>query len=361
MINRYHEWGNKLYTGEKSYRIIEKRRMWVAISLLAALACLVIPLVKGLNFGVDFTGGAVYQVTDAPNPDPEIAREVIAEFAPEQEPRVSLLGVDDIRVQIGVVDLDTSRAISAGLAEAYEVPEDQVSSSEVGPTFGAQVGQKALQGLIIFIALVAVVMALYFRNWRMSVAALVALLHDLVFTVGIYALLGFEITPAALIGFLTILGYSLYDTVVVFDKLRENTENLTSQHRYTYAEMSNLAVNQTMVRSINTSVVALLPVASILFIGTYVLGAGTLTDISLALFVGIAVGTYSSIYVAPPLEVMLSLREKVIAKHTAEVEQMRASGSVEVAHNEDGTVRVGALKPGAHQGSAAQPKRKPRK
>lgn len=357
----YAEWGDKLYSGEKSYKIIQKRRMWVTISLIAAVVCLAIPFVKGLNFGIDFTGGIVYQVSDAPNPDPDIAREVVAEFAPEQEPRIAILGADDIRVQIGVVEESVSRSISAALVEAYDVPTDNVSYSEVGPTFGAQVGKSAIQALIIFIGLVAVVMALYFRNWRMSVAALVALLHDLVFTVGIYALLGFEVTPAALIGFLTILGYSLYDTVVVFDKLRENTENLTSQHRFTYAEMSNLAVNQTMVRSINTSVVALLPVASILFIGSFVLGAGTLKDISLALFVGIAVGTYSSIYVAPPLEVMLSLREKVIGKHTAEVEQMRESGTVEVALNDDGSVRVGALQPGAHQGTKAQPKRKPRK
>jgi len=357
----YAEWGDKLYSGEKSYKIIQQRRMWVTISLIAAVVCLAIPFVKGLNLGIDFTGGTVYQVTNTANPDPAIAFAVVAEYAPETEARVNILGADDVLVRIGVVELDVSRDIASALAEGYDVHPDQVSFSEVGPTFGAQVGKKAVQGLIIFIALVAVVMALYFRNWRMSVAALVALLHDLVFTVGIYALLGFEVTPAALIGFLTILGYSLYDTVVVFDKLRENTENLTSQHRFTYAEMSNLAVNQTMVRSINTSVVALLPVASILFIGSWVLGAGTLKDISLALFVGIAVGTYSSIYVAPPLEVMLSLRDKVIGKHTAEVEQMRESGTANVELNEDGSVRVGALQPGAHLGTKAQPKRKTRK
>jgi len=204
-------------------------------------------------------------------------------------------------------------------------------------------------------------MTVYFRAWRMAVAGIVALIHDLVFTVGIYALVGFEVTPASVIGFLTILGYSLYDTVVVFDKVRENTDGLTTQHRYTYDELANLALNQTLVRSINTSIVALLPVASILFIGAFVLGAGTLKDISLALFVGMAVGTYSSIFVATPLEVTLRDREERIQTHTTQVLEMRASGKSDVVLNEDGHVRVGALQPGAHKGQTAQPKRKGRK
>ena len=286
---------------------------------------------------------------------------MIAEFAPEQEPRISVLGNNDIRVQIGVVDIDVSRQIEAGLADAYNVPADNVSSDQIGPTFGKQVGEKALQSLVVFLILVALVMTAYFRAWRMAVAGIVALVHDLVFTVGIYALIGFEVTPASVIGFLTILGYSLYDTVVVFDKVRENTDNLTTQHRYTYDELANLALNQTLVRSINTSVVALLPVASILFIGAFVLGAGTLKDISLALFVGMAVGTYSSIFVATPLEVTLRDREKRIQEHTRQVLEMRASGKSDVVVGEDGYVRVGALQPGTHKGQGAQPKRKGRK
>lgn len=355
------EWGNQLHSGERTYAIVPKRRMWLTISAAALLLCIVVLFVKGLNFGVDFTGGNVYQVTDTPNPDPQIAEEVVAEFAPDQEARISILGEDDIMVKIGVVDIEVSRQIEQGLAEGYEVSADQVSSDQIGPTFGAEVGKKAVQSLIVFLVLVALVMTVYFRAWRMAVAGIVALVHDLIFTVGIYALVGFEVTPASVIGFLTILGYSLYDTVVVFDKVRENTDNLTSQHRYTYDELANLALNQTLVRSINTSIVALLPVAAILFIGAYVLEAGTLKDISLALFVGMAVGTYSSIFVATPLEVTLRDREERITKHTKEVLDMRASGKSDVVVGEDGHVRVGALTPGGHQGQGAQPKRKGRK
>lgn len=355
------EWGNQLHTGERTYDIVQKRRKWLSISAAAMIVCVVILLVRGLNFGVDFTGGTVYQVSDAPNPDPAIAFEVIEEIAPEQEPRVSLLGADDVRIQIGEVTLETARQIQEALAEAYGVPSDSISSSQIGPTFGAEVGKKAIQSLIVFLVLVSLVMTAYFRAWRMALAGIIALLHDLLFTVGIYALIGFEVTPASVIGFLTILGYSLYDTVVVFDKVRENTANLTAQHRFTYDELANLALNQTLVRSINTSVVALLPVGAILFIGAFALGAGTLKDLSLALFVGMAVSTYSSIFVATPLEVALRDREERIVKHTKEVLELRASGKSDVIVDESGHVRVGALQPGTHLGTAAQPKRKRRK
>ena len=153
---------------------------------------------------------------------------------------------------------------------------------------------------MIFLVLVVIFLSVYFE-WRMAVAALVALIHDLIITVGIYALIGFTVTPATVIGVLTILGYSLYDTVVVFDKVKENTRGLTAGSRMTYSESANLAVNQTLVRSINTSIIALLPVGAILFVGSFILGAGTLKDLSLALFVGIAAGTYSSIFIATPV------------------------------------------------------------
>ncbi len=354
------QWGNRLHSGEKTYPIVQERRRWLGFSAALMVACIIVLVVKQLNFGVDFTGGAVFQVSDVANPDPAIAIDVVTQYAPDEEPRVSLLGVNDIRVQVGVIELETARAMSTALADAYGVPESQVSSTQVGPTWGAEVGKKAIQGLLIFLVLVSLVMTLYFRAWRMAVAGLAALFHDLIFTVGIYALIGFEVTPASVIGFLTILGYSLYDTVVVFDKVRENTENLTSQNRYTYEELANLALNQTLVRSINTSVVALLPVSAILFIGSLLLGAGTLKDIALALFVGMAVGTYSSIFVATPLEVALRTREPRIVAHTAKVLEARELGATDVV-NSDGSVRVGSLTPGAHRGTAAQPKRKGRK
>jgi preprotein translocase subunit SecF len=176
-----------------------------------------------------------------------------------------------------------------------------VASSFIGANWGADVTAKAIQGLLVFVALAAIFMALYFRTIKMSLAAVIALVHDLIITAGIYGALGFEVTPAAVIGFLTILGYSLYDTVVVFDKIRENTYEVEFSETSTFAQQVNYAINQTLVRSINTSVVAVLPVASILFIGAVLLGAGTLRDIALALFIGILVGTYSTIFVAAPL------------------------------------------------------------
>ena len=212
-------------------------------------------------------------------------------------------------METGQLPVNDVSALRSSLAKAYGVPENKVSSTFVGPSWGSDVTNKALVSLVVFLVLVALVITLYFRTWTMAVAALVALLHDLLLTAGVYSLIGFEVTPESVIGFLTILGYSLYDTVVVFDKVRENTEHVTATTKRTYAEAANLAVNQTLVRSINTSVVALLPVGSILFIGAFILGAGTLKDLSLALFVGIAVGTYSSIFIATPLLVRLRMRE----------------------------------------------------
>lgn len=361
MASNLAQWGNKLHSGEKTYPIVAQRKRWFIISAVLMLVSIGILVGKGLNLGIDFTGGTQYVVPNVENVTPDPARDAVAEVAPEEEPRITVLGEDDIRVQLGDISDAQQQELTTALAEAYDVSEDSISFDQIGPTWGAAVGQQALQGLIIFLLLVFVVISVYFRAWRMAAAAIIALIHDLLFTVGIYALSGFEVTPASVIGFLTILGYSLYDTVVVFDKVKENTQHYESQMRYTYAELANLAVNQTLVRSINTSIVALLPVSSILFIGSYALGAGTLKDIALALFVGMAVGTYSSIFVATPLEVALRSREPRIAEHTAKVLALRESGESDVAVTEDGEVRVGALKPGEHKGQAAQPKRKNRK
>jgi len=354
------DWGNRLHSGETSYPIVQRRKRWLLISVGFVVLSILILLFKGVSPGIDFRGGTEYTLSGVGHADTEIAREVVAEQLPGEEPRVVVVGGDSVRVQLGQLEQSDIIALRESLATAYNVDISDVSSSFIGPTWSKDVSSKAVKGLVVFMILVTLVLTVYFRAWRMAVAALVALLHDLAFTVGIYALVGFEVTPASVIGFLTILGYSLYDTVVVFDKVKENTHDVEGQHRYTYAELANLAVNQTLVRSINTSVVALLPVSAILFIGSFVLGAGTLEDISLALFVGMAVGTYSSIFVATPLEVMLRDREPRIVKHTAEVMQRREKGSSDVVRD-DGTVRVGALRPGHHQGTGAQPRRKGRK
>jgi len=287
--------------------------------------------VRGLNLSIEFRGGSEFWVSKVSDPSEAIAQRAVVSVVPGAESRVSTLkGLDgnSVRVQTDTLTQPQTEQVGVALAKAYNVPQNNVTSSFVGPSWGEDVSRKALQGLIVFLILVAGVISLYFRTWKMAVAALIALVHDLVITLGVYAAVGFEVSPASVIGFLTILGYSLYDTVVVFDKVRENTEHITATTRRTYAEAANLAVNQTLVRSINTSVVALLPVASILFIGAFLLGAGTLKDIALALLVGIAAGTYSSIFIATPLLVDLRRREPEIRAQEQRVFKRRAEAGL---------------------------------
>ena len=204
--------------------------------------------------------------------------------------------------------------VRAAIAEEVGIPPDQVAYSLIGASWGDQITDRALIALAVFLALVALVIWAYFRNWKMSAAALIALVHDLVLTIGIYALVGFTVTPATLIGVLTILGYSLYDTVVVFDKVRENVRDLKSSTTKTYSEAANLAVNQVLVRSINTTIIGVLPVAALLFTGAVILGEGPLKDLALALFVGMISGAYSSIFIATPLLAQLKEREPEMKK-----------------------------------------------
>ena len=212
-----------------------------------------------------------------------------------------------MRVQTGAVDSVQSQAIQDALATAFGVDIESIDTQIIGPSWGEEITKKALYGLIAFLLVVMLFLAMAFEP-KMAIAAIVAVMHDVFITVGIYALVGFDVTPATVIGFLTILGYSLYDTVIVFDKVRENTKSIAASSKSTYTQAANLAVNQTIIRSINTSVIALLPVGAILFVGAGLLGAGTLKDLSLALFIGLAVGTYSSIFIAPA--VLAQLREK---------------------------------------------------
>jgi preprotein translocase subunit SecF len=302
--------GNDLFTGKRSFNIVGRRNLWYAIAAVLLVLSLFGIFVKGLNFGIEFRGGTELRVPGVTNmQDYESRAEaaVRAEAPGAAEVSVTQIGSDTVRIQTGELTAQESNTSVAALAEEFGVDEANVTSSFVGPSWGDTVTTKAIQALVAFLALVTVVLALYFRTWKMAVAALVALLHDVVFTVGLYALLGIEISPASMIGFLTILGYSIYDTIVVFDKVRENTEYALESKRTSYAHAANLAVNQTLVRSINTSVVALLPVATILFFGVALIGPGTLLDLSVALFIGMAVGTYSSIFIATPL--LVHLRE----------------------------------------------------
>jgi preprotein translocase subunit SecF len=358
------QWGNDLYTGKRSYDIVGHRRWWFTVSGVLVLAAIVLLFAPGLNPGIEFRGGSEFVVTGAAHRDQQKAVDVVAAIDHQEVALVTNMGSDSLRVQTRQLPNSEVEQVREGLASAFGVDVSAVTSTYIGPTWGADVSKKAVTGLVAFLVLVAAVMTLYFRNWRMAVAAIIALFHDILITAGVYAAVGWEVTPATVIGFLTILGYSIYDTVVVFDKVRENTDGVIHQSRYTYSEKANLAVNQTLVRSINTSVVALLPVAGILFIGAFVLGAGTLRDIALALFVGMLVGAYSSIFLATPLEVVLREREPEMIALRTRVLAGRASGAgldgVPVAAGAVAAPLVGPLRPGGHQGITAQPKRRRR-
>jgi preprotein translocase subunit SecF len=307
------ETGNDLYTGKRSIDFIRRQKTWYAVSgVLIALALLGI-FARGLNFGIEFRGGSEYRISGVSNTSgyEDKARAAVTQAGIPGNVVTTVIGGNSVRVQTEAAG-DKNDPAKAALASAFGVGGNNVSASLIGPSWGASVSSKAIQALVVFLILVALVMAAYFRTWKMALAGLVALLHDLVITVGIYALFGFEITPSSMIGFLTILGYSLYDTVVVFDKVRENTAEAFATRRRTYTQAANLAVNQTLVRSVNTTVVALLPIAAILVVGFTLLGPGTLLDLSLALFVGIAVGAYSSIFIATPLLVDLRRGEPAV-------------------------------------------------
>jgi preprotein translocase subunit SecF len=353
------QWGNDLYTGRQSYQIVQHRKRWFWLSGVLAVLAIVVLLVQGFNLSIDFKGGTEFTITNVQDKDQDKATSAVQSVVPAEEPLVASVGAHALQVQTSTLDKSDSEQVQAALGKAFDVDANDVSTSFVGATWGSDISKKAVQGIITFLVLVAAFMAVYFRNWRMSLAAIIALFHDLLLTVGIYAAVGWEVSPSTVIGFLTILGYSLYDKVVVFDKVRENTVAITDQTRSTYAERANLAVNQTLVRSINTSIVALLPVAGILFVGAFLLGAGTLRDISLSLFVGIAIGTYSSIFLATPLEVTLREREPAIRAHTATVLERRERAGDDAGAEASGEL-AGALQlqPGAHLGNKAQPRRR---
>lgn len=315
--------GNSLHDGTRVLPVVRRRRLWYLISAIVVLVLGTLGALRGPSLGIEFTGGSEFQVAGAGQADEALARDIVREHVPTNEPKITVLGQDTLRVQTEQLDSQQTAALAQELAAAYGVDAADVSTSFVGPVWSGDITQKMLRGILVFLALVAVTMALYFRNVKASIAAMLALVHDMVLTIAVYLVVGFEITPATVIGFLTILGYSLYDTIVVFDKVRENTEGLLGQHDSTFAEQVERAANQMLVRSINTSVVALLPVGAILAIGAFVLGAGTLKDISLALFVGMLAGTYSSILLAPGFLVDLRRREPAIAAHTRAVLEAR--------------------------------------
>ncbi|MZF85039.1 protein translocase subunit SecF [Streptomyces sp. SID5643] len=328
--------GARLHRGEIGYDFVKNRKIWYGLSILITIVAIAGLAVRGLNMGIEFQGGAVFNTPK--NTSVSVSQaERYAEEASGHDAIVQKLGDGSMRIQVAGIDTGAANEIKSTLADDLKIDSEQINAELVGPSWGEQIANKAWQGLGIFMVLVVIYLAIAFE-WRMAVAAFIALIHDITITVGIYALVGFEVTPGTVIGLLTILGYSLYDTVVVFDSLKEQTKDLTKQTRWTYSDVANRSINSTLVRSINTTVVALLPVAGLLFIGGGVLGAGMLNDISLSLFVGLAAGAYSSIFIATPLvadlkerePAMKALKKRVLAKRA----QSASQGGAE-AHDEE--------------------------
>ncbi|TVL93168.1 protein translocase subunit SecF [Streptomyces sp. SAJ15] len=325
--------GAKLYRGEVGYDFVAKRKLWYGISILITITAIVGLAVRGLNMGIEFSGGAVFTTPKA-SISTEQARETAEAASGGHTAVVQKLGDGRMRIQISELDTNEAQPVQEALAKKMGVEASKINSQLVGPSWGEQIASKAWQGLAIFMVLVVIYLAIAFE-WRMALAALIALVHDLTITVGVYALVGFEVTPGTVIGLLTILGYSLYDTVVVFDGLKEGAKGITKQTRYTYSEIANRSLNATLVRSINTTIVALLPVAGLLFIGGGVLGGGMLNDISLALFVGLAAGAYSSIFIATPLVADLKEREPELRALARRVRAKRAAAGKAGAEGQD--------------------------
>ncbi|HJY04042.1 MAG TPA: protein translocase subunit SecF [Streptosporangiaceae bacterium] len=342
-MSRLGSLGGRLYRGEVSYDFVGHKRRWYAISGAILLISIVALFTRGLDFSVDFKGGAVFQFS-APAATQSQVQETVSQEGINGAVVQQLTGkLGNKSWQVQTDTLTSQQTFKVENALTSELGAKDMSTSFVGASWGGQITTKAVQALIAFLVVIVLYLSIAFE-WKMAVAAFVALIHDLVIATGVYALTGFQVSPATVIGLLTILGYSLYDTVVVFDKVRENTAGLLGGARTTYSDAANLALNQTLVRSINTSIIALLPVAAILFVGGGLLGAGELKDLSLVLLVGMLSGTYSSIFIATPVLADLKEREpqyKALAKRVS----VRAAGG-------RAAKRAGA-KAGSRSGTAA--------
>ena len=316
-MGKFSRLGNELYQGRKSYDFIGRRALWYAISGALVGLCILVIAIKGLTFGIEFTGGAQYTLSDLPSDvaTQETADELRDEIGSSlegltSEPIVTTAGEDGIVIQTEDLSPAQNVEIRQIISDVTGLASDSndISATQIGASWGQEVAKRALLGVGIFLLLVVLFIWGYFREWKMSVAALVALFHDILLTIGVYSLSGFPVTPAAVTGLLAILGFSMYDTVVVFDKIRENTHELRTS-RQTYAQAANLAVNQTLVRSINTSIVALIPIGAILYVSAVQLGSSSLKDLALAQFVGMAAGVFSSVFIAPRVLVHLKSSE----------------------------------------------------
>jgi preprotein translocase subunit SecF len=356
-MSRAGNFGGRLYRGEVSFDFVGRKKLWYTISGAILLVSIAALLIGGLNFGVDFKGGNIYQFKTPAGihlTQGEVTNAAVSAGAPTTL-TVEQVGSHGWDVQTeafqGKNGTNIQYHVLRSLAKEAHLRNDQVSLQSVGPSWGGQISKKALEALIAFLVVIVIYLTVAFE-WRMAVAALVALAHDIVITTGVYALSRFEVSPATVIGLLTILGYSLYDTVVVFDKVRENTAGLLATRRTRYSDAANLALNQTLVRSINTSLIALLPVSAILVVSAFLLGNGELKDLSLVLFVGMLSGTYSSIAIATPVLADLKERQPEYRQLAKQIAQ-RATSTKRQAKAMAGATATGATGASVAAGASA--------
>ena len=323
----HESFAHRLYVSDFNIAFVEKRRLWFTISGILVAICIAAIAIRGLNLGIDFTGGSQFtlQVPLTSSTITDYTDAVNSVGLPDMSGLkvTSIRGTNNlVQVQTRTLTTEEVTAVRAALAAKAGVdPVQGVNYTLIGPSWGGQITQKGIQAVVVFLVLVALMIGLYFRNWKMSLAALIGLFHDMIVVIGIYALVGFTVSPATITGVLTILGYSLYDNVVVFDKVRENTVGLERKD-FTYSQAADLAVNQVFVRSINTTIVGVLPVLALLIVGIFWLGGqGPLPDLGLAMFVGMITGAWSSIFIATPILTMLKEAEPAMKAHREGIER----------------------------------------
>lgn len=329
-MKRFFEFGNRLHSGETSIPFVGKGKLWLSIATVLVILSLLIPVVGGFNLGIAFRGGSEFEISNVKSNDPQPGIDATNKTVGHAEANGVPRSDTSVRIETRQLSDEEMQQVRESLIDAYDVSNEDVTSNFVGPLWGQDITNKMARALVIFVVISMIVMALYFRTWKMSLAAIAGLFFVMITTMGIYSASGFEVTPEAVIGFLTVLSFSLYDTVVVFDKIRETTKGFEDNRKQTFSSLVELGVNQTTVRSINTTAIGALPIGAILFIGVFLLGAGTLTDIALSLFVGTIVATGSTLFVASPLYAVLRGTEEKVreqerlvretAKPTAEKE-----------------------------------------
>ena len=338
-----HGFFTRLYTGTGAFEVIGKRKLWFGVSGLIVAVCVASMLIRGFTFGIDFEGGTKVSMpaqTASGTVTTQQVEDVFSETLGKEAQAVVVVGSGDsatVQIRSETLNNQEIEKLRTAMFDAFQPrgPDGQpdknaISDSAVSETWGGQITEKALIALVVFLALAAVYITVRYERY-MAIAALATLVFDLVVTAGVYSIVGFEVTPATVIGLLTILGFSLYDTVIVFDKVEENTHGFEHTTRRTFAEHANLAVNQTFMRSINTSVISVLPILALMVVAVWLLGVGTLMDLALVQLVGVIVGTYSSIYFATPLLVTLRERTAVVRNHTRRVLNRRKGSAAKLS------------------------------